>query len=81
MSLEYTELDEIKSDYVSINSLNTQFSDLLENDKSLVDTVSNRPVVWLNKWYNDDTIPGYKHGDAVWMNTENLTVFIENNKE
>jgi hypothetical protein len=42
------------------------FSKLAENDTSIVPVNEYTPKIWENKWFNDDTIPGYSKGDSVW---------------
>ena len=76
MALKYTELDQVKSEYISINGLTESFHKLLENDDSLLMSLRNKPGVWEKKWYNDDSILGYQKGAAVWLNTEDVTQFI-----
>jgi hypothetical protein len=46
--------------------LNMSFSKLAENDTSIIPVNEYTPNIWENKWFNDDTVPGYSKGDSVW---------------
>lgn len=76
MAIRYTDLDDVKNEYVSINGVTDSYHKLIENDESLINTLQNKPGVWECKWYNDDKIPGYQKGAAVWINTEDIDQFI-----
>ena len=76
MAIRYTDLEDVKNEYVSINGVTDSYHKLIENDESLINTLQNNPGVWECKWYNDDKIPGYQKGAAVWINTEDIDQFI-----
>lgn len=48
--------------------LNNSFSKLLANDNLNFPQYNYVPHVWENKWFNDETIPGYSRGYCVWKN-------------
>jgi hypothetical protein len=48
--------------------LNNSFSKLLDNDNLNFPQYNYVPHVWENKWFNDETIPGYSLGYCVWKN-------------
>lgn len=51
--------------------LNNSFSKLLANDNLNYPQYNYIPHVWENKWFNDETIPGYSKGYCVWKNVYN----------
>ena len=59
MGLKYTDLEQVKNEYVSINGVTNSYHKLVENDERLVTTFQNKPGVWECKWFNDDSVPGY----------------------
>lgn len=77
MSLEYTDLEQVKNEYVSINGITDSLHKLVENDERILLTLNNKPGIWEAKWYNDDTIEGYQRGAAVWLNTEDIDHLID----
>ena len=62
--------------------LNKSLAKLLENDIDMTPGKDNIPDIWKCSWYNqfDKTVIsskyGYSRGQAVWLNTEDLTEFI-----
>jgi hypothetical protein len=49
---------------------------MIENDKKNLPSESSVPGIWERKWINDNSRPGYKKGQAVWINTEDPAEFI-----
>ena len=70
MSLKYSDIEEFNSEHVSLNNFNDNMNKFVENDENLILNLKNRPDVWECKWYNDQSIPGYQVGAAVWIGTE-----------
>ncbi len=62
-SLTYTNINRILQNFVC-------------NDVQLANPDGYAPKIWECKWYNDDTIPGYPTGYAVWYNTQDPQQFI-----
>ena len=77
MALKYTDLEDLNADYVSLNNFNDSLAKLVENDEDLILNMKNRPDVWECKWYNDQQIPGYQIGAAVWIGTEDPEQFVK----
>lgn len=80
MSLKYTRYEDLclKPGYkITLAALNAAFKKLVENDNSLIPENSIVPTIWECTWFNDESQPGYKKGDAVWINTEPLDSFTE----
>jgi len=70
MGLKYTELDEIKNEYISLNGITDSFRKLIENDNQLLISLKSKPGLWECMWYNDNQVSGYSKGATVWLNTE-----------
>lgn len=88
MKLAYDNITDIllqniqDSNFTFKDELNNSLNKLIQNDLVLTPEGDNTPDVWKCSWYNviDPEIIesnyGYSKGQAVWVNTEDLTDFI-----
>lgn len=82
MSLPYSNISSFFYPYTEAyteKSISDRFAKLLENDKYIANHFLLAPGIWHCSWYNDSLIPGYSMGDICWLNTTNITSFINDN--
>lgn len=61
---------------VNVANFNAVVEKLVENDRHLMPDTQSGPRVFERAWFNDPSVPGYDPGDAVWLNTEDPTDFV-----
>lgn len=79
MGLAYNEVKDVTlndSQKITIQNLNRLYSRMVENDKKNLPNESAAPGIWERTWLNDNSRPGYRKGQAVWINTEDPDEFI-----
>ena len=79
MGLPYSDIKDITlndSQKISIQTLNKLYSRMVENDRRNLPSESTVPGIWEKTWLNDASRPGYRKGQAVWINTEDPVEFI-----
>lgn len=84
MALIYSELSDIilhEDENMTDVRLNSSFNKLLENDRCLLQDGGNVPNLWECKWYNNESVPGYNIGDAVWINTQSIDDIVISKSE
>lgn len=84
MALQYTHLNQIQiteKEPITTSRVNGRFIQMVSNDVSIYPLNDRLPSIWECKWYNKSTIQGYKKGDAVWLNTEDVNQFIQIHKD
>ena len=74
-------------DKVSINDIDAALASMIENDKVIIPQYGISPRIWRCKWYcipltdrNKQRLL-YQKGDAVWINTEDLSEFTKSNRQ
>lgn len=70
-----------KDDPLDASTLNRIFRNFLNNDKAIYGNFDNIPGIWFCNWFNDPNINGYNKGDFFWLNTEDVTAFINDNSD
>src|SRR5574344_676909 len=84
ITLPYKELSDIfllAEENITDANLNKILGKFIANDSVLSCTSDDFPGLWECRWYNNSSIKGYSRGDAVWLNTEDMTSFIMNNSD
>ena len=79
MGLPYSDIKDVTlndSQKISIQTLNKLYSRMVENDRRNLPSESTVPGIWEKTWLNDASRPGYRKGQAVWINTEDPVEFI-----
>lgn len=77
----------ILSDYVLETASDFQHEVLkrVENfisaDKEIYGKFDDIPRIWKCSWYNDPRKEGYKKGDFLWLNTEDVSKFLKDNAQ
>ena len=84
VGLPYNDISQIAisaDQYISDVTLNAALGKLVKNDLALNPYSSSIPSIWECKWYNNPAAKGYSKGSVVWLNTEDVEEFINQNHE